>query len=143
MGLLKESDLSKLLRKQGRMLCINLSTDIVDSQAANRLGEALSRKFGAVVVNNIAGVSTVAMEDPADLYFVDEIAARLKNEILPVHANPRKLANAWMISTARIMAPGMHSRSLPILSIRTAIAFHSLNGLNRMTPGMTHLTGRL
>ena len=76
--LVSEEDLAKALRRQGRIPCITLTPGIVDRAVAESLGEERSRSVNAVAINRIAGVTTVAMADPGDVYGVDEIALQLK-----------------------------------------------------------------
>jgi type II secretory ATPase GspE/PulE/Tfp pilus assembly ATPase PilB-like protein len=90
--ILTEEQLSDALRRQGKMLCINLSPGIVDQQIATELGEERSRNLRSVAINRIAGITTVAMEDPANVLFVDEIALVLKTQVLAVYAEPQKIA---------------------------------------------------
>jgi len=89
--LVSEADLAGALRKQGRIPCIRLTPGIVDREVAESLGESRSRAINAVAINRIAGVTTVAMADPGDVYGVDEIALQLKAPVLAVHAEPRRI----------------------------------------------------
>jgi type II secretory ATPase GspE/PulE/Tfp pilus assembly ATPase PilB-like protein len=89
--LIDEAELAKALRRQGKMLCVNLTPQIIDASVAEELGEMESRRFGAIAINRIAGVVTVALEDPEDEYTVDEIAARLGGSVLTVHAEPSRV----------------------------------------------------
>ena len=58
------------------------------------LGEKESRRFRSIAVNQIAGCTTVAMEDPSDVYAIDEMAMRLDSRILPVYAEASKISYA-------------------------------------------------
>ncbi len=91
--LVSEEDLAGALRKQGKVYCINLTPSIVDREIACSLGEERSRNFLAVAVNRIAGITTVALEDPGDVYTVDEVSLHLKTPVLAVHAEPSKIAS--------------------------------------------------
>lgn len=89
--MLDEKYLAEALRRQGKVLCINLTPGIVDHAVAVELGEARAREMQAIAINRIAGITTVAMEDPADVYSVDEIALHLRSQVLAVHAEPHKI----------------------------------------------------
>ncbi|HEV8112378.1 MAG TPA: ATPase, T2SS/T4P/T4SS family [Planctomycetota bacterium] len=86
--LVTEADLAAAMRDQGKIPCIHLTIGMVDREVAQALGEERSRKHQAVAVNRIAGVTTVAVEDPTDLYGVDAISLFLKSPVLAVHAEP-------------------------------------------------------
>ncbi len=86
-----EEDLIDALRKQGKVQCINLSNSMVNTALALEFGEKRSRQFRSVVVNRIAGYTTVAMEDPSDVYAIDEMSMVLGSRILPVYAEPSKI----------------------------------------------------
>jgi type II secretory ATPase GspE/PulE/Tfp pilus assembly ATPase PilB-like protein len=90
--LVTEEDLASALRKQGKVHCINLTPGIIDPEVAGELGPDRSRGLTAVAVNRIAGVTTVAMEDPGDVYTVDEVSLHLKTPVLAVHAEPSKIS---------------------------------------------------
>lgn len=89
--LMTQADLAQALQRQGKIHCIHLTPDIVDVEVARRLGEARSRQFNAVALNEIAGVVTVAMEDPSEYYDVDAIGAALESPIFAVHADPGRI----------------------------------------------------
>lgn len=86
LGALTEHDLALALRRQGKILCIHLTPDIVDREVARRLAERTARRYVALPIHTIAGVTTVAMADPGDLAAVDEIALELKSRVLAVYA---------------------------------------------------------
>ncbi len=94
LGLVDENDLVEALRSQNRFPCVHLTPGIVDPRIAMKLGEKESRRFRAVAVNLIAGHTTVAMEDPSDVYAIDELARNLDSRILPVFAEPSRIAHA-------------------------------------------------
>ena len=89
--LVSEEEVAAALRSQGKIHCVQLSTGIVDKEVATYLGEALSRKFTAIAINRIAAVTTVAMEDPADIYAVDEMSMKLQTSVLAVYSEPSKI----------------------------------------------------
>ena len=86
MKLLTPEQVGEALRAQGKLTCVKLDPRIVDGDVAYRLGEELSRLHKAVAINEIAGVVTVAMEDPADVYTVDEISRKLDAKVYSVYA---------------------------------------------------------
>jgi len=88
LGLVNESQLAAALKEQGKILCIELNPEIVDPAVAKELGEDFSRQRNSIAINRIAGVTTVAMEDPLDVYSVDDIAKQLNTRVLAVHADP-------------------------------------------------------
>ncbi len=84
--LVKQSDLANALRAQGKIHCIHLTPGIVQREVAALLGEARSRNLQAIAINRIAGVVTVAMEDPTEIYNVDAISVQLNCPVFAVHA---------------------------------------------------------
>jgi type IV pilus assembly protein PilB len=91
LDLVTEAMLAEALKRQGKLHCIHLTQGIVDPEVAQELGEERSRKLNAIAINRIAGVITVALEDPTDVYGVDEIALHLKTQVLAVHAEPQRI----------------------------------------------------
>lgn len=91
LGFVTESDLAEALRQQGRINCINLRPELVNVQVAMEFGEKRSRQFRAVAISRIAGYTTVAMEDPSDVYAIDAMGRHLDSRILPVFAEPSKI----------------------------------------------------
>jgi type IV pilus assembly protein PilB len=90
--LVSESDLGAALRRQGKVHCIHLTPGVIVKDIAESLGEERSRRFQAVAINKLAGVFTVALEDPTEVYTVDEISMHLKGPVLAVHAEPQLIA---------------------------------------------------
>lgn len=86
--LVKQSDLANALRAQGKIHCIHLTPGIVQRDVAELLGEERSRNLQAIAINRIAGVVTVAMEDPSEIYNVDAISVALNCPVFAVHAEP-------------------------------------------------------
>jgi len=89
--LVTEQELAEALRRQGKIGCINLTPGLVDAEVAAAIGPERSRELNAIAINRIAGVTTVAMEDPGNVYSVDEIALFLHTPVLAVHAEPSKI----------------------------------------------------
>lgn len=86
--------LASALERQGKISCINLTKEIVDQGVALSMGEERSRQLQAIAVNRIADTITVAMEDPADVYVLDELTRALDARILAVHAEPEDINEA-------------------------------------------------
>jgi len=91
--LVSESDLGSALRRQGKVHCIHLTPGIIVPEIAEALGEERSRRFQAVAINKLAGVFTVGLEDPTEVYTVDEISMHLEGPVLAVHAEPKLIAS--------------------------------------------------
>ena len=89
--LVTQADIANALRTQGKLHCIALSPAIVDRDVARLLGEDRSRKLQAVAINRIAGVITVAMEDPTEVYNIDAISLQLGSPVFAVHAEPEHI----------------------------------------------------
>jgi len=88
LNLVTEADLAAAMRSQGKIPCIQLTPGIIDREVALLLGEEKSKRHQAIAINRIAGVITLAVEDPTDLYNVDAISLSLKSPVLAVHADP-------------------------------------------------------
>ncbi|MBK7641925.1 MAG: Flp pilus assembly complex ATPase component TadA [Planctomycetes bacterium] len=89
--LVTQEELANALQSQGKVHCLHLSPEIVDRSIARELGEARSRQLQAIAVNRIAGVITVAMEDPSEVYNVDALSLQLRTPVLAVHAEPESI----------------------------------------------------
>ena len=90
--LVTQEDLALALQSQGKVHCLHLTPEIVDRSVARELGEDRSRRMQAIAVNRIAGVVTIALEDPSEVYNVDAISLHLKAPVLAVHAEPESIA---------------------------------------------------
>ncbi|MEZ6197080.1 MAG: GspE/PulE family protein [Planctomycetota bacterium] len=88
LGLATEWQIAEALGSQGRIPAVRLSPALVEPGIAEELGAEVSRRLGAIAINRIAGITTVAMEDPGDVDHVDEIGRRLGGPFLAVHAGP-------------------------------------------------------
>ena len=86
--LVTESDLANTLKIQGTIACIHLTPEIVDPSVACLLGAERSKNLVAIAINEIAGIITVAMEDPSDPYVLDAITVQLNRPVFPVYAEP-------------------------------------------------------
>jgi type IV pilus assembly protein PilB len=86
LGFVDEGSLAQALAEQGRLASIRLHAEAVDVAVARRVDEGFARARHLVPINEIAGVVTVVMEDPADLCIVDDVARLLGRRILPVFA---------------------------------------------------------
>ncbi len=91
LGHVTEADLVDALRHQGKIHSVHLTPNIVDAQTAMKLEEADSRRLRAVVMNEVARHTTVAMEDPSDVYAIDELSRALDSRIVPVFAEPSRI----------------------------------------------------
>ncbi len=90
--LVSQEDLAHALASQGKVHCLHLTPELVDRSVARELGEDRSRALQIIAVNRIAGVVTVAMEDPSEVYHVDAISLQLKAPVLAVHSEPETIA---------------------------------------------------
>ncbi|MBI5364970.1 MAG: Flp pilus assembly complex ATPase component TadA [Planctomycetes bacterium] len=89
--LVSQADLARALREQGAVHCLHLTSEIVDAQIARELGAERSRQMQAVAINKIAGIVTVALEDPTDGFALDALSFALGAPILAVHADPERI----------------------------------------------------
>jgi type IV pilus assembly protein PilB len=91
LGLATDAAISAALRRQGKVQWIHLTPNIVSLKVAQELDEEHSRDFGAIAINRIAGITTVALADPSDLPVLDEISRLLKTRVFAVHADPEEI----------------------------------------------------
>ncbi|MEQ1892056.1 MAG: ATPase, T2SS/T4P/T4SS family [Planctomycetota bacterium] len=105
LGLLSQEELIETLRRQGRVVGIVLSPNIVDTVVAQKLAEKEWRKLRAIGVNRIAKTVTVAMEDPSDIYTIDELSRRLEGRVMPVFAERASIEQAIASVFARCVLP--------------------------------------
>ena len=94
LGFVTEAEMMEALLSQGRFQCITLTPGVVDTRVATKLAEKDCRRFGAIAINHIANHTTVAMEDPSDVYAIDELARHLESRIFPVFAEPTRIRQA-------------------------------------------------
>lgn len=109
LGFVTEADMIEALRHQARFPCVHVTPALVDLAAAARLAEADARRLNVVLVNTIAGYSTLAMPDPADADAVAELTQRLGTRIFPVYAEP----SAIRAVLDHVYAPGSAARQAP------------------------------
>jgi type IV pilus assembly protein PilB len=105
LGLVSEEELIEALRRQGKVFGLVLSPHIVDTVVAQKLPEKEWRRLRAIGVNRIAKTVTVAMEDPTDIYAIDELTRRLDSRILPVFAERASIEQAITSVYARCVLP--------------------------------------
>lgn len=91
LGFVDSKQLAEALRQQGKLACVSLTPEIIDRTVAQQLGEETSRKLRAIAINSIAGVTTVAMDDPADVYVLDELARTLHTKVFSVYSEPGEI----------------------------------------------------
>lgn len=89
--LVSQTELAEALRTQGSIHCVELEPAIVDEHVARELGAERSRQFQALAFNRIAGVVTVAIEDPSETYEIDAISLALNAPVFAVHAEPARI----------------------------------------------------
>lgn len=118
LGYVTEAELVAGLREQGRMFCISLHKELINTNLAVEFGEAQSRRHRAVVVNRIAGYTTVAMEDPSDIYAIDEMQMRMGTRIYPVFAEPSRIDEAidYVFSLETVRLGDRSSNSVEMLA---------------------------
>jgi hypothetical protein len=90
MGFVTDADLGEALRHQG-VQSISLEPRMVDHAVAKQLGASTARSLLALPIQCVDGTTTVAMEDPADMFCVEEIACRLGTPVHAVHAEPTRI----------------------------------------------------
>ncbi len=91
MGAAAEVDIHDALRKQEQRLWIHVTPGIIDKEESAHLDMQIARRLGALVINRIADIVTVAMKDPGDLDKVDEIARVLRSRVLAVATEAAEL----------------------------------------------------
>jgi type IV pilus assembly protein PilB len=109
LGLVSPEELIEALRKQGRVCGIVLSPNIVDTVIAQKLPEKDWRKLRAIGINRIAKTVTVAMEDPSDIYTIDELSRRLEGRIMPVFAERASIDVAITSVFSRCVLPALET----------------------------------
>jgi type IV pilus assembly protein PilB len=94
-GLLSDTEVTKLL---GRFLSIE-STDLedlnaIDTDIARKIPENIAKRLELVALNQQDDYILVAMADPLNIVAIDTITVKLKRQIKPVIAPPRKIKQA-------------------------------------------------
>jgi hypothetical protein len=111
LGLIDELTLAQALAQQGRVPCIHLTAPLVDTKVARELAAPRSRRMNAIAINRIAGVTTVALEDPTDEFLVEELRVHLGTPVLAVHAEASSIREC--IDT--VFGPEAHNAPDPSL----------------------------
>lgn len=109
LGFVTEADMVEALRHQARFPCIHLTRGLVSAHVANKLGEEVSRRLRVLGLNQIAGHTTVALEDPSDVQALEELAHILATRIFPVYAEP----SAIMANLDLVFGPPKKARAVP------------------------------
>jgi type IV pilus assembly protein PilB len=91
LSFISSEQVSEALRCQGKLTCIKLNPKMVEIDVARKLGEDSSRQHKSIAVNQIAGVTTVAMEDPADVYAIDALARELQSKVFATFAESSEI----------------------------------------------------
>lgn len=127
LGLVTEAEMVEALRHQARFPCVHLTSGIVDVRIANKLGEAISRRLRAVALNQIAGHTTIALEDPSDGPALDELSHNLGTRIFPVYAEPsavRKILDQVFGQRPPIVSKSKAAQAAPARSPDALGALH-------------------
>src|SRR5262249_13125905 len=91
LGFVTEADMVEALRHQARFPVVHLTSGIVETRVAAKVGEVVSRRLKALALNQIAGHTTVALTDPSDAQAIEELQHVLATRIFPVYAQPSVL----------------------------------------------------
>jgi type IV pilus assembly protein PilB len=106
LGFVSEADMVEALRYQARFACIHLTSGIVEAKVAAKVGEAVSRRLRAIALNQIAGHTTVALQDPTDAEALTELSHLLGTRIFPVYGEPSAIAR----SIEQVFGPDKNAR---------------------------------
>jgi hypothetical protein len=91
-GLIGPTQLARLLAEQYELPFVELDGSEVDVQAATLLTEELSRRFSALPISQFSdGSVLVAVADPADVHFSDELRRALGAPVSFAVAAPEKI----------------------------------------------------
>jgi type IV pilus assembly protein PilB len=104
LGFVTETDMVEALRYQARFPCVHLTPGIVEARVARKVGEPVSRRLRALALNQFAGHTTVALEDPSNEVAIEELSHLLATRILAVYAEPsaiRRLQDQVFSSSPR------------------------------------------
>ena len=93
-GLMSEGDLSSLVASQAGVTSIDLANYLIKPEAVQLIPEALARKHTVMPVFKIGDSLTVAVDDPLNVFAIDELCLRTKCEIKTVVASERSTRSA-------------------------------------------------
>ena len=93
-GLMSEEDLSGLVASQAGVTSIDLANYLIKPEAVQLIPEALARKHTVMPVFKIGESLTVAVEDPLNVFAIDELRLKTKCEIKTVVASERSIRSA-------------------------------------------------
>ena len=121
LGLVTANDVAEALREQGKLSCVTLVPEIVDRRVATKLEEETSRRLCALAINEIAGITTVAMDDPADVYGLDELSRLLHTKVMSVYCD----ANAIQETIDRVFEEEVAAENESMLDDIASLAENS------------------
>src|SRR5690242_20501076 len=92
LSMLPEIDLTKMLAKQHRMPAVDLSRFEVDPKIARMISADLAQKHLALPLKREGRTLTVAIADPSNLAFLEDLKFVTRCDIVPVIAGEYTLA---------------------------------------------------
>jgi type IV pilus assembly protein PilB len=93
-GLLSEEDVSGLIASQAGVTSIDLANHLIKPDVVQLVPEVLARKHTVMPVFKIGDSLTVAVEDPLNVFAIDELRLKTKCEIKTVVAGERSIRAA-------------------------------------------------
>ena len=93
-GLMTDEDLTDLLAKQFGMTTVDLATYLIKPEVVQLVPESLARKHTLIPVFKIAQTLTVAVNDPLNVFAVDEVRLKTRCEVKTVLASESAIRKA-------------------------------------------------
>jgi type IV pilus assembly protein PilB len=113
LGLVSIADVLRVLAERLGLEYIVLADASIDPMVAQSVPEELARRYIALPIGRHDDSVTIAMNDPSDVFAIDDLAMLLDATILPVLADPEQIDAAinriWASSdleSTRLEAPG-------------------------------------
>jgi type IV pilus assembly protein PilB len=94
MGVASKDDIGRCLEQQLNIPYINLSETTIEPEALMLVPERVARKHNVLPIRKRGDVLYVAMDDPLNLFAVDEIRLRSRMKIRPLLTTKRDLLHA-------------------------------------------------
>ncbi|MGL4363242.1 MAG: GspE/PulE family protein [Cellulosilyticaceae bacterium] len=91
---ISEEQFVSSLSRRLKVPYISLKNHQIDDQTVNILDETLARKYDAIPIGKNAKMLTVAMNDPLNLYAIDEMSLATKHEINAVISTKSEILRA-------------------------------------------------
>lgn len=93
-GFMKEDDMIEVLEFQLGIPHVNLDNYEIDPLYATMIPENIVQRYNLIAIGERDGAILVAMEDPLNIFAIDDVKLAIKKEVIPTISARKKIQNA-------------------------------------------------